>query len=151
MNDQWPPEIEEDLRRLPREERPPAELEERIVGELRASRPRSSRLRTMLMAAVLAIAFFGLGFVAGQRPARAAAEGPLFALFLRESTGTLEGDRVEEYTAWAQSIAKKGQLVSGEKLSNDGRLLHTSSSTEANFVRPGELGGFFIITAKDEE
>jgi hypothetical protein len=151
-NDRWPAELEEQLRRLPREENPPPELEGRIAAQLRRSRIESSPVtRTLLLAAVVAIAFFGLGFLAGREPARpaTAVTTPQFALFLRESPGTLEGGLVEEYTQWARAEAQQGHIVGGAKLDDRGRILKPGVDSAVDFLRPGELGGYFLVTAPD--
>ena len=150
MSDRWPVELEEQLRRLPREEAPPRELEERIAGELRTMRPRPRPwLRSVMMAAVVGAAFFGLGFLAGRTPKAAPPETPQFALLIRESPNTLKGNLVEEYSNWARAEARQGRLVGGEKLADRGRIVRAGSNVAADFLRTGELGGFFIVTAEN--
>lgn len=151
MNDRWPGELEEQLRNLPREENPPRELEERIAGQLRKMRSRPLPWqRSLIMAAVVGAAFFGLGFLAGRAPKAPSPATPQFALLVRESPETLRGTNlVEEYSNWAQSEARQGRLVGGEKLADRGRIVRAGSNVESNFLRTGELGGFFIVKAEN--
>jgi hypothetical protein len=138
-------ELDDEVRRLPREEAPPPELEARIAAKL----PRTqSRVRTFALAALFALAFFALGFLFGQRPASAAPASPQFVLLLRESPDTQHGNRVAEYTAWARSIARTGNLTGGAKLSDEGRILQGAN---ADVLREAEVGGYFIIAAENIE
>lgn len=69
--ERWTPEIENDLRRLGREPRPPAQLEERVVTTLRRQgllARRGRRKETWWIAAAASLVLvFGVGYVSGLR------------------------------------------------------------------------------------
>jgi len=85
---------------------------------------------------------------------------PTFMLLLLENEkyepaakGT---SRVPEYTAWAQELAKKGQLVDGAELKHAGTVLSGKSRRDAvaNELpggKPGGVAGYFVIQAPDLE
>ena len=88
---------------------------------------------------------------------------PQFMLFLHDRTvdeANMSPEEMQavirEYQAWSQKMGERGCLLSGEKLTDDGRIL---SGSEADFsVTDGPLaeakeviGGLFQIEAADYE
>ena len=104
-------------------------------------------------------------FIAGWLAASAQKSGPApvpqaqptYALLLRpgpdyrEGTPADEQQRVKEYGDWARGLHGKGQLISGEKLSDDARTLIARQGTVAFLEQPmgdhGPVQGLFLIRA----
>jgi len=119
---------EELLRGLPREGEPPAGLEERVAGALRAKGLLRPRRRWLPLAAAIALVF-AAGFFAGRwKPAPPHS----FVLFLHESPRTADESHVAEYVRWSHNDF----VLDGHKLANDGG---------------SGIGGFFIIAADSRE
>ena len=78
-------------------------------------------------------------------PARSATAGPPTA-----ADSAAERAIVDEYRAWATSLANAGSLVTAEKLA-DQPLTMLIANREVQMPRntPEELGGFFLIQAAD--
>ena len=153
----------EALQRLPREAAPPPELEELTVsalvarGSLRRRASRRLRLREALTAAAAGLLLIVTGWVVGARRDVAPSDPrPLFALLLyegpeyRHAPGEGESDRVREYSEWAGERAARGELVAGEKLSEDPDLVVRADGVVDTLVpspTAPRLAGFFVIRA----
>lgn len=175
------------LDEVPERVKPPSRLREAVVerlsarGLLRPSRPDRNRFR---IAAVIALAFLGgtlLGRMssldtsppeqeATMTPSGTESSGEQFLLLLYEDAGFDTGDRtaaevVEEYAAWAGSLAERGLLVAGEQLGPEGLVVEPGdprageprageavAADEAPLRGPGGvLGGYFVVRAGDYE
>jgi hypothetical protein len=177
MTDLTPAEREA-LERL-RDVAPPAGAEARIRnalrarGEIRSGAGSMPRVAQIAAGVAIASALFTAGFFTGKgdrtmstdtSPAQApptakapADERPRYVLLLHESPviyedGRTESQLVREYGDWARALGAKGDLVSGWKLTDDGRSVDPSSGTvqtTAFGMRPGQVGGLFIIRAAD--
>jgi hypothetical protein len=146
-----------ELEQLPREADPPADLEERIVAELRTRghlrAPRSGRGPGLAAAAGLFAAGLGLGAAGGgwigPAPSPEAPErGSLFLLLLYEGPGDEDGPgaeakRVAEYGAWARELRGAGHLEGAEKLESRARLLGEGPPGAS----PTEPRGYFLLRA----
>jgi len=159
------PDLELALRSLPREQRPPAPIEEHIVQTLRSEgllRPASPALRPWLRLAA-SIALLALGFASGvwwvgDRPG--SSEGtPRFLFLLHEPPGPFEPPTpeqqravVDEYKAWAAAGRQSGFLLDGVKLKDDGKVLPEPGAGSLSIgIGPssGEpfIGGYFVVQA----
>lgn len=152
------------LDRLPREQEPPAALEDRVVGALGARGMLAPSRRPAWRTAAAAIALFVAGalvgaFTAGRNSSPpVTAEGSRYVLLLYEDQGTTAAAkdqtdaRVDEYRRWARGVAREGTAISGERLQDSGtRLARLGTSvTTGPEAPPGgaRLGGYFIITAR---
>lgn len=152
---------------LARHRTPAPALEARIVSTLKSkghilmtpsSSPRFfSGLR--LAGAFAAVALLALGFCLGKWQSRTAQPDTglqTFIMLLHESGNVAEheADKVIEYGNWAKTIAQANQLIAGEKLRYDGRLLRrVEGQLEVRQFAPREdsdlLGGYFLIQARD--
>lgn len=129
---------------------PPGALEARVLAGVTRKPTTFSRLK-WLAAAVLLVVLGGVSqrFLAKSRTAEG---GPRFLLLLFEgpafdSTSASHQARVDEYRAWAGSLAKAGELVeAGELAPAEQRLgvLPGSTAGEGHVV-----AGFFIVRARD--
>jgi hypothetical protein len=86
-----------------------------------------------------------------------------YLLLLHENPGDFSGlspaqmqDIVAQYSAWAQSMAERGLMVSGKKLTDDGGR-HLRASSAAPLASDGPyaeakdvVGGLFIIKADND-
>ncbi len=141
---------------------PPADLEERVVGTLRArgllgaSGPTPRRSLAPRWAWPVAIAaglllFLG-GFALGRRAVAAPGAGlNQYTLLLYEgpgfnAAGTSEPALVREYTAWAGELAGRGRLVGGEKLGAEAWSLGAGAGAAA-----AGPTGYFVIAARDPD
>jgi len=148
------PEID-DLKDLPSAIKPPAWLEDRVVGELAREGllrpPRWTTRRVGLVAGMAAAAtvVFAAGLLVGawwhRADATTAPAGRHFMLLLYEdatyaapATGR-EPERVEEYRRWADTMARAGHLVDGAELKDDAETPPDSR----------HVAGFFILAARD--
>lgn len=155
-----------ELRSLPRETTPSPELENRVIAELRRAgllnTPISafhSRFVRPALATAAGISLFLAGWLAASfRQAESAPEAePTYVLFLRvgpdyrEGTAADEQQRVNEYGTWARGLHEKGQLVGGEKLSDDARSLVARDGVvtllEQHGGDQGAVQGLFLIRA----
>ena len=141
---------------------PPAGLEERVVGTLRArgllrgtdGRPRRSLAPRWAWPVAIAagLLLFVGGFALGRRPAAAPGAGlNQYTLLLYEGpgfnpAGTAEPALVKEYTAWAGELAGRGRLVGGEKLGAEAWSL----GNDAGAATAGPTG-YFVIAAQDRD
>ncbi|MBI3450923.1 MAG: hypothetical protein HY049_18660 [Acidobacteria bacterium] len=165
--DDWTDEERRALDGLPREEAPPAWLEERVVSTLRGrghlTAPRSSRWKSVAGAIAASIIVFIAGLGAGVRWSHgqaAAPSGSRFVLFLYEDAGydaPHDGEvtgRVAEYGRWAAAVRARGIGITGEKLKDDGTLLAPDAAditVAAGVPMAGEgvIAGYFVVTARD--
>jgi len=119
---------------LSRQRQPTPALETRIISTLKSKghilMTPSQRFFTAprLAGAFAAIALVALGFSLGkwQGPTSPNDAGLQTFIMLLHESGSVdehEADKVIEYGNWAQTIAQANQLVAGEKLRYDGRLL----------------------------
>jgi hypothetical protein len=88
---------------------------------------------------------------------------PRFALFLLEDARYQQPrgesalmDRIHEYGGWARSLKQTGRFVTGEKLSDEGRLCRKDNgaiavTTGVSRGAEGALAGYFLIGAKSFE
>lgn len=155
------PEEPDDMSSLPREQSPPAWLEERIVAELktRGRIHQTYRAHRWLAAAVAAAAsflLFAAGLAAGNylnRSSEAPFTGPRYILLLYEDAGYLapkpeeSADRVNEYRNWAGELSAQGRFVGGEKLKDAAATLPSDERASSGESGAATLAGYFIISA----
>jgi len=134
------------LRGLPREVPPPPGLIESILAARRSERRRSSNwIWNATVAASLVMAAFALGRTSAPTPTAGTGEGQEYIFLLYGGpTGQDDSSRVGEYGRWAQSLAKQGTPVSGERLAD--RAVSVGPAREANAL----VRGYFIVRAPDE-
>jgi hypothetical protein len=152
-DEQLTPEERSALAALPQTLDPPPQLDQRIERALRQRRlvgpARSVWLLRVAAAAAIALAFAG-GWSAHAWTAADGreTESPRYMLLLfgAESAPGEESRRVEEYRAWAASVASSGAHVSGEKLA-DRQFVFGPLQEPARGDQPL---GFFIISAPDD-
>lgn len=146
---------------------PPPQLEQRVVGVLRAEGlVRSDRQKgvdvrmlhtrwAVAAGVLLLVGLFAGSYVARSGPAQDAR--PQFALLLYEDAGYRaaasdgQAARIAEYAGWAQKLAREGRLVDAGKLSDSGALLGGAADTASIVPRAteGVLAGYFVIRAAD--
>lgn len=104
--------------------------------------------------ALQAAAMLTIGFVAGWTVPRATPQmpetphGTRYMLLLYGAAAPGDDSRVDEYRAWAVSVARRGIRVSGEKLADGSTPLGNPRGVPAG----AELNGFFMIdVATDAE
>lgn len=164
------------LAALAKDKLPPAELEERIVAELRSKQLITSSSVTRwtgvlryVSAAAAAVLIFALGMEIGARRASLSGDGASssgarqFMLLLFETPGVFQAlpperanEQVTEYVNWARSVAMSGVNISGEKLKEEGRTLFAGSEGMQISAIPAasegrSLAGYFAIEAEDFE
>lgn len=134
---------------------PPAELRNRVTASLRAGgmlRPQPHWTRIPLAIAAGLVLF--LAGTQWSRPAPAAASAaPAFALLLYEDAGfqpqvSME-EIVTEYTAWARTLAARGDLVLAEELDQVVDIVGATAPVGANPL--GQLTGMFVVHATDRD
>ena len=157
------PEIPE-LRKLPREGRPPAALEDRVAaalgGEgLLAKQPTSTLRFRWPIAIAASVVFFALGLYLGSQlqtaPGPRSEASRLYLLLLREgqlrpADGAGEQERVHEYGEWARQLRVAGVDVRGAKLRDDGMLLMPATDGVSQTPLKGSAEtvlGYFLIAA----
>ncbi|MBL8114090.1 MAG: hypothetical protein JNK60_14515 [Acidobacteria bacterium] len=139
------------LSALPREEAPPAGLEERVLDALRAEGLVRSRAARRALPAFLALAAALILFAAGlfvgrwQRPAQSSPPSRYVLLLYRgemkpPASAEEEAVFVREYTNWMRQQAASGLLVDGEKLGDASRLVGPTEAPDAP-----DLLGYFIV------
>ena len=169
-DDQLGPEERAALAALPREEEPPAFLEERVVRALKEDnliRARHtvwhSKGGKFALAAAAAALFFLGGWVGARWASAPAPESdlPQFLLVLRSSAQELQADSAEEgvrkyreYEAWGGELQRAGRLLGGEELKPESRLLravggHVAVSESLPGQAEGVIAGYFLIRAED--
>jgi hypothetical protein len=156
-HDELDPILRDALEALPREEAPPAMLEERTVRALRtAGLLPSDRLRPAALRIAAALLLFLGGVAAGRasigEPPQAGGQRYVLLLY----RGDEEGDpahRVQQYGEWARALRREGRLEAGEKLASDLRVLSGTGAAPATADSPTDppLTGFFVIVARDDE
>lgn len=153
---------------LARRRTPAPTLEARIVSTLKSKghilmTPSSSLPRFFsaprLAGAFAAVALLALGFSLGKWQSCTSQPDTglqTFIMLLHESGNVAEheADKVIEYGNWAKTLAQANQLIAGEKLRYDGRLLRrVDGQLEVRQFAPREdsdlLGGYFLIQARD--
>jgi hypothetical protein len=149
------------LQALARAEEPPSELEARVVRALRERGLIRGRRRQAWRVPAAAVVAFVCGVALGRaglegRGGRGAAPGRSFALLLLPGAGmeggaAAESARVEEYRAWARGLAAKGQLVDGEKLKAQVKVLAPPSLPVPDGRADGGMLGFFLVRAATAE
>ena len=165
------PVTEQELRSLPRERRPPQDLETEVTAGLRREGLLGSRRLASMpwMRAAAAAAFLAIGFASGawwMRPPIPRPEAPQeagherrFLLLLHESTLTearapeRQAALIQEYKAWAAHGVKSGFLLEGEKLREERVVLAEPDSPGEAWAAGGEsiIGGYFVIRAADPQ
>jgi hypothetical protein len=152
---------------LPREATPPGSLKARVSATLRErgliAPSGRARLGRAVGVAAAACAILAAGVLIGRETARRAAPvpdpRPQYVLLLYEDSSFAAGEaaeRVAEYSAWADSLARQGLLVSAGKLADTGSvvLAHSGSELKVNAgdvaSNAGKMAGFFIVRAGDE-
>lgn len=148
-----------ELRGLSRGPSPAADLEDRVVNELRhrGLLHDGASWRRRLLAAAAAVVLFGGGWLVGRdgsQPPPAAPPEARYVLFLLGGAepGPDEAARVDEYRAWAVELARDGKLAGGEKLGPSGWLLDAEAGVSTPVALPEEgLSGFFLLTTEDPE
>jgi hypothetical protein len=139
---------------------PPAQVEARIMSEMRRRGLAASVGRwghRQILVGLIILAFvFALGFNSKRLMKSAIADPrPHFMLLLYEDPGRWVGasadheKRVKEYGDWARALAKNGSLVNADELSTPGVTL-TDLETAGGLVGQGQAAGFFIVAARDE-
>jgi hypothetical protein len=147
----------DDLDRLRESPRPPAALEGRVIGALRAEGLLRQTRPTMRAAVAAAAALFVVGVLAGHYywPA-APSSGP--ASVQRRYLFLLAGDvtpapagesRAAEYGQWARNVAAAGVTVTGDELL-DGATLVSAGRTRP-FEELAGVGGYFIVSAGSDD
>jgi hypothetical protein len=159
---------DDDFSGLPREMRPPPELENRVVASLRSEgllgRPGASPLRWATYAAAAAALFFGgYGVGAGDRPTPdPPPQGNRYAILLYEDDAFVAAPpddparHVREYGAWAETLAARGALDDAGELATGGvSLMPVADGGVAESPAPesneSAVTGFFIVRAEDTE
>ena len=153
------------LRSLERETEPPAILKARVMrtlheqGVLKRPAGHGPAWRVAAGLAALLVLFIGGVLVgrsggAGTEPAD---PRPSYVLLLYEDSSFRndrpESEFVAEYAAWASDLARRGALVSGEKLDSTTQLLSEAAGgavrvdSAAARGELGQLAGFFVIRA----
>lgn len=162
MND-----ADDPLAGLPRETAPPASLKARVRSTLRQRElivpsPRARLGRSVRLAAAACVLLAAGGLI-GRKTARPAApvrdaQSQYLLLLYEDSSfaGGEHAERVAEYSAWADSLARQGRLVSAGDLRDTGSvvLARTESALEVNagdvVSDAGRVAGFFIVRGADE-
>lgn len=171
FEDELSPPEREAFASLPKEQTPPAFLEQRVVNALKESGliqasiggTRRSVLRLAYgVAAAVALLAVGIGLGVWWQSAPASPERSEFILVLRTplqdaiNEPPVESQRVKEYGSWAKQISKDGLLVSGEKLSDEARFLKVNNgqpsvSSNQPATDSTVIGGYFLIKAQSYE
>jgi hypothetical protein len=144
------------LNQLPREAPPPASLEERVVAGLhRAGLFRASGSRSwmrVLGRTAAALALVAGGVVLGRwttAPPDSRGDGRSFLLLLYGDavrSGKSEQALVAEYSAWADGLRRRRQLIAAERLQPAARVVGNPGAGA-----PFAPVGFFLIRADSFE
>lgn len=147
----------EALANLPHAE-PPATLEDRLIGALRARgdiRPRRRAGLILLGTAALAAAAATLWLAS--RPEEPRGE-PEYLLLIAEGRGyqapadpAAQEALVREFAAWAGELARAGRLVSAGELEPAGAVVSAAGSTTLDTGARSAATGYFIIHAGSTE
>ena len=164
--DDLTPEERRGLANLSTKQMPPSFLEDRIVEELKRSRvivPADrgwvpGYVNRALAVAVLTFVLFLAGFAAGRYLAPSTNQvSPGFMLIVHQpapefaaKTPAEEMERVNEFIAWSRELERKGQLLGGEKLKDEGRIFRPAKTGEAINESPttaaeGAVAGYFLL------
>jgi hypothetical protein len=145
---------------LPRERRPPAELEPRVVRRLEERallRPRRSAAAGRWLPIAAAIAGLAAGWrLRGASPPRPPAP-PGAGLYLMLVSADPEGppesaERVELYRRWARDLAAAGRLESARKLARAGARLDGAAAPARPIAFDDETPtGYFLLRAESLE
>ncbi len=147
---------------LPREYKPPPELEGHIVEQLRVrgliAEKKAASKGALALAASLLLA---IGFVAGHFADAGTGKSPRdleleYMLVLHGDEGDLDTDLetaelVDLYRSWARDLAAEDRFVAGERFESKGRWLG-SAAFRIPRNEPGEafqISGYFRIRAAD--
>lgn len=86
-----------------------------------------------------------------------APDGGQYLLLIRETPATIQlelrvgsATLVEEYSAWAGSLAQAGRLVGAEKLTDAGSAVSGDGDETVRSSVPGAVSGYFLVRAADE-
>lgn len=143
---------------LEHETPPPPHLKRRVVTTLQErGLLGGGQTWPRLMRSAAAIVLFISGFALSRIMAQAEApHGPRWLLLLYEDSTFAPRapipELVREYSAWADSLRRHGELVAGEKLGGKSTVVSELYEDRPNI--PGDLGdvaGLFIVAASDEE
>lgn len=169
--DELTPQERQAFARLNREKTPPSLLENRIVEQLKGAGVIHTRrlgwhpgYPKIAMALALLLVVFSVGAIVGARLSSGLAtkmDQPGFMLIVRLSSPELEAktpeeerQRVKEYSAWARDLGRRGLLIGGEKLKDEGRLLSQPKGGAAVAETPskaseGAVAGYFLLPSSD--
>ena len=138
---------------------PPPELERRVIGRLAtagliARRRAPGAHRGWLLAASLALLLVGFGLGRWQPPSSNAGPMTRYLLLLHEDQ-SFRHDRPPvvlraEVGRWAGRLQRAGELVEGERLGLEGRVV-TPSGAETGLAPGDVISGFFVIRAVSDE
>lgn len=133
----------------------PPDLKNRIIHHLKSNNMITQNQFpkfTMAIVALSLVATFALGFTAksfiGNKNDSTLAESAKskYMLLLSNTPEFVDDpNNVGEYIAWANDLGKRGILVGGEELTNEGTLLGNSINKEL-----ASISGYFMIEAKND-
>jgi hypothetical protein len=169
--DELTPQERELFAGLEREKMPPSFLENRIVEQLKGAGVIRTRwvgrkpgYLKIAAAFALLIAVFSVGAIVGSRRSSGPAtktDQPGYILIVREFSPELrakspeeERQRVKEYGAWARDLGRRGLLIGGEKLKDEGRLLSQANQSSdiletSSEASEGAVAGYFLLPSGD--
>lgn len=148
--------------------RPGGDLRDRVLGALDDAEPvppvhpGAWRAPSLALRSALAVALLAIGVGLGAWLARPEAPTPdpraQFVLFLYDDpvTDTARTPEevqatINEYKSWAGGLARAGNLVAGEKLTNERRMFGAVSNAGPVVPEGASLGGYFVIRAGSPE
>jgi len=144
---------------LLRQAAPPSDLERRVVGRLSAAGLLARRRaplaqRSWLLAAGLALLLVGFGLGRWQAPSLNPGPMTRYLLLLHQDR-SFRPDRAPvarraEVGRWARHLQQAGELIEGDRLGLQGRLLTPGGA--ATTLAPGDVvSGFFVLRAASDE
>lgn len=149
------------LRELDRDVTPPDILKGQVTDTLRSRgylRPSRSRLWRNVMALAAALFVFVLGRETGKASAPPTTHDSrlTYVLLLYEDStfdrSNPEASYVAEYTAWADTLRQRNQMVDGMPLEPTSVILTAGGSADRAIESDaGVMSGFFIIKAASQE
>jgi len=148
---------------LRREAPPPRSLEDATVtalerrGLLVARSHPARRLAWIGAGLAASLLMFGAGLALGRRPPAGLPEsGSRYVMLLYEGPAYVppprghEMDRVREYASWARTTRTQGEVLSGEKLTDEvGTVVGREAGVSPSGPPTTRLAGFFVIGATD--
>ena len=170
-SDELSPEERRAFSGLTKEKMPPGFLEDRIVTQLKAANVIRAGKPGWLpsypvvgISFALSLAIFVVGALVGRGISTTPKQPDLpgYMLIVRRSSAESEAgtpaeelQRVKEYSAWARDLGRRGLLIGGEKLKDEGRLL-TQANGNATVATPskpaeGSIAGYFLLPPGDYE